>query len=207
MSKTLIVLFAAIAASAQTSNPVVEWNRNLLTILRTAGAQPATIHPTRGSAMMHLAIYEAVNNIDGTHQPYLLHIAGVTPTASQDAAAASAAHEMLAWLYPSFQSSLDSELQKSLAAIPTGPDRDAGVALGQLIADRIAASRIDDGSNTAAPAFVFGSAPGNYQSTPPNFPQPAFTVWGQVAPFALRYAAQFRPSPPPALDSTTYTDA
>ena len=57
-------------ASAQSQNVVVDWNRNLLVIVRTQGAQPATIHPTRSFAMMHAAIYDAVNAIDQTHEPY-----------------------------------------------------------------------------------------------------------------------------------------
>jgi hypothetical protein len=207
MTKALFALLAASAASAQTVNPVVQWNRNLLVILRTAGAQPATIHSTRSFALMHLAMYEAVNNIDRTRQPYRIEIQGASTTASQDAAAASAAHEILTWLYPSFQSSLDTQFQQSLSAIPAGSDRDAGVALGALVADRIAASRIDDGSNTVPPPFQFGSGQGVYQSTPPNFPQPQLTAWSAVTPFALPHASQFRPSPPPALTSKTYTDA
>ena len=74
-------------------NPVVQWNRTLLLIVRTPGAQPATVHPTRTFAIMHAAIYDAVNAIDRTHKPYLVHLSGVSQSASQDAAAAAAAHE------------------------------------------------------------------------------------------------------------------
>ena len=57
---------------AQVTTPVsqvVQWNRTLLVIVRTPGAQPATVHPTRSFAMMHAAIYDAVNAIDPTHKP------------------------------------------------------------------------------------------------------------------------------------------
>src|SRR5260370_21606061 len=58
------------------------------------------------------------------------------------------------------------------------------------------------------PAYVFGNAPGDYQSTPPNFPpQPQFTHWSHVTPFTLEHANQFRPGPPPALTSDKYSDA
>ena len=63
-------------ATAAPANPVVQWNRNLLAIVRTPGAQPGTIHPTRSFAMMHAAIYDAVNAIDGTHLPYRIQIRG-----------------------------------------------------------------------------------------------------------------------------------
>src|ERR1700730_4474375 len=82
------------SATAQ-DNPVVQWNRALLTIVRTPGAQPPTVHPTRSFAVMHAAIYDAVNAIDGTHDPYLVRLKRISPRASQDAAAASAAHEVL----------------------------------------------------------------------------------------------------------------
>jgi hypothetical protein len=66
------------ASGARTINPVVEWNRTLLSIVRTPGAQPATIHPTRSFAMLHAAVYDAVNVIDGTHAAYLVSLSGST---------------------------------------------------------------------------------------------------------------------------------
>jgi hypothetical protein len=110
-------------SSGQSVVPVVQWNKNLLTIVRTAGAQPATVHPTRSFAIMHAAIYDAVNAIDGRHEPYLVQLRSVSKPASQEAAAAAAAHEVLVTLYPKFQPMLDSDLQQSLAQIPDGPVR------------------------------------------------------------------------------------
>jgi hypothetical protein len=195
-------------SSAQSANPVVQWNRTLLVIVRTPGAQPATVHPTRSFAIMHAAIYDAVNAIDGTHKTYLVGLSGVPRSASQDAAAAAAAHEVLLALYPAFQAALDAVLQQSLAQIPIGNDKLQGVAIGQTVAGRILALRSNDGSNAKPIPFVFGNAPGDYQSTPPNFPkQPQFTHWSRVTPFTLERVSQFRLGPPPALTSDTYTDA
>jgi hypothetical protein len=195
------------ASPSQSVNQVVQWNRNLLVIVRTPGAQPATIHPTRSFAMMHAAIYDAVNAIDGTHKPYLIRVAGVSPNASQDAAAAQAAHEVLVTLYPEFQTTLDTELQDSLAQIPEGAAKADGISIGLTVADQILSLRSNDGSNATPIPYVFGGAPGDYQSTPPNFPkQPQFTHWSHVTPFALESADQFRPEAPPALSSNTYTD-
>ena len=59
-------------SSTQSVNQVVQWNRTLLEIVRTPGAQPKTVHPTRSFAILHVAIYDAVNAIDGTHRPYLV---------------------------------------------------------------------------------------------------------------------------------------
>ena len=188
-------------------NPVVTWNATLLIIVRTPGAQPKTVHPTRSFAIMHAAIYDAVNAIDKTHQPYLVRLRGVSRSASQGAAASSAAHEVLVALYPSFQVTLDAQLKQSLALIPDGPDKTEGIAIGKAVADQILAARSNDGSNAQPGPFVFGNAPGDFQSTPPNFPSPQFTNWSHVTPFALESASQFRLGPPPALTSDAYTDA
>src|ERR1700749_769975 len=135
-------LAPAMAQATKPVSQVVQWNQTLLVIVRTPGAQPATIHPTRSFAMMHAAIYDAVNSIDRTHSPYLVQIAHISRRASEDAAADTA---------------------------------------GQHVLD----ARRADGSATPPPDFVFGTAPGDFQSTPPNFPKPQFTGWSQVTPFAL----------------------
>src|SRR6266478_5844728 len=67
-------LAPAIAQATQPVSQVVQWNRMLLVIVRTPGAQPATIHATRSFAIMHAAIYDAVNAIEETHKPYLVRL-------------------------------------------------------------------------------------------------------------------------------------
>ncbi len=131
----------------QPVNQVVQWNKNLLVILRTPGAQPATVHPTRTYAIMHAAIYDAVNAIEPTHEPYLVHLSDVPRRASKGAAAAAAAHEVLVNLYPAFQTSLDSELAQSLSEVEgDGEAVQQGVAVGTEVADQILALRSNDGS-------------------------------------------------------------
>src|ERR1700719_2770996 len=104
--------------SAQPVNAVIEWNRTLLAIVRTPGGQPATIHSTRNFAILHAAIYDAVNSIEPRFSPYLVHLTGVPRSASKIAAADEAAHDVLVFLYPAFQVSLDTELQQDFAQIP-----------------------------------------------------------------------------------------
>src|SRR5258708_27573292 len=99
-------------------NVVIEWNRTLLAIVRTPGAQPATVHSTRNFAILHAAIYDAVNNIEPKFSPYLVHLSNVPSTASKMAAADEAAHDVLVSLYPKFQASLDTQLQQDLAQLP-----------------------------------------------------------------------------------------
>jgi hypothetical protein len=199
---------AARGSSAQPVNSVVEWNRTLLSVVRTPGAQSPTVHPTRSFAIMHAAIYDAVNAIDRAHRPYLVRLNGVPRSASQDAAAVAAAHQVLVALYPAFKTTLDAGLQQSLAEILDGHDKIEGIRIGQTVANRVLALRSNDGSNAQPIPYVFGTAPGDYQSTPPNFPpQPQLTHWSRVTPFALQSANQFRPGPPPALTSDLYSDA
>jgi membrane-associated phospholipid phosphatase len=199
-------LAPAIAQATKPVSQVVQWNQTLLVIVRTPGIQPATIHPTRSFAIMHAAIYDAVNAIDGTHKPYLVRL-GASHFASQEAAAAAAAHEVLVKLYPSLQATLDAQLQQALAQLPSRGKAD-GISIGNTVADRILASRSNDGSNAQPIPYVFGNAPGDYQSTPPNFPnQPQFTHWSRVTPFALESASQFRPGGPPRLTGDRYSDA
>jgi len=189
-----------------TDNEVVQWNKTLLTIVRTPGAQTPTIHPTRDFAIMHAAIYDAVNSIDGTHEPYLVRIERVSRHASQEAAAAEAAHDVLIVLFPSFMTLLDTQLGDSLGKIPEGPEKTAGIDVGHAVAQATLTLRGDDGSAALPIPYVFGTTPGSYQSTPPNFPkQPAFTHWSHVVPFALKTAQQFRPGPPPPLRSAEYS--
>src|ERR1700751_6244488 len=105
------------ASSAQSVNSVIEWNRTLLVIVRTPGAQPPTIHSTRSFAILHAAIHDAVYNIDRMFNPYFVRLPDVSRRASRLAAADQAAHDVLVALYPAFQATLDAELQQDLAQI------------------------------------------------------------------------------------------
>ena len=200
--------------AAQQVNAVIEWNRTLLTIVRTPGAQPATIHSTRNFAILHAAIFDAVNNIEPEFTPYLVRLRDVPRHASEIAAADQAAHDVLVSLYPAFQASLDTQLQQDLAQLPDkdNNDRDEdrkaeGIAVGQAVAAQLLAARANDGANVTLPPYIPGTQPGDYQLTPPNFAPADFIQWPEVTPFALQRASQFRPGPPPALTSNVYTEA
>ena len=195
------------ASASQSVNPVIEWNRTLLLIVRTPGAQPPTIHSTRNFAMLHAAIFDAVNNIDRDFEPYAVRHSHVSRRASAEAAADQAAHDVLISLYPAFATTLDSELQQDLAQIPYGRDKADGIEEGQDVAAAILALRSNDGSAVVLPPFVPKNQPGSYQLTPPNFAPADFIQWPQVTPFALQRANEFRPAPPPQLTSEEYTQS
>jgi hypothetical protein len=192
-------------SASQSMNPVIEWNRTLLVIVRTPGAQPSTIHSTRNFAMLHAAIFDAVNNIDRDFEPYAVRHPHVSRRASAQAAADQAAHDVLISLYPAFATTLDSELQQDLAQIPYGRDKADGIEEGQDVAAAILALRSNDGSAAVLPPFVPKNQPGSYQLTPPNFAPADFIQWPNVTPFALAHANEFRPGPPPQLTGEDYT--
>lgn len=191
---------------SQQVNAVIEWNRTLLTIIRTQGAQPATIHSTRNFAILHGAIYDAITNIDPRFKPYLVTLPEVQRNASTIAAADAAAHDVLVSLYPAFRPSLDAELQRDLASLPADERTSDGLIVGQAVAAQLLAIRASDGANVIPPQYVPGTQPGDYQLTPPNFASADFTQWPQVVPFALTRADQFRPDSPPELTSLEYTN-
>jgi membrane-associated phospholipid phosphatase len=194
------------AAAATNVDPVIAWNRALIGILAAPGAQPATIHATRSFAILHAAIYDAVDSIERTSSPYLVSI--VSPRrADATAAAAAAGYTVLTSLYPSQLEPLSSEFQSLLGAVPEGYHKYEGVRAGEAAADALLALRADDGSSLAQPGFTPGTQPGDYQLTPPAFAQPAFQQWPEVRPFVLRTATQFRPAPPPSLRSKAYAAA
>jgi membrane-associated phospholipid phosphatase len=185
---------------------VVDWNKELLTILGTPGAQPATVHPTRSLAILQAAIYDAVVSTTHSGRPYLFALdapAGARP----DAAAAEAGHDTLAALYPSFKPALDQQLVRELNTIPNGIAKQEGAEVGHLAAGLTLAARADDGSSVTPPAFTPGTTPGAYRPTPPFVNGAAFTQWSAVTPFVLQRADQFRPPAPPALTSAAYAQA
>ena len=83
----------------ESGQPVIDWNQALLSIVNTPGAQPANVQPTRNFAILHAAIYDAVNSIDRTHEPYLISVRAPRD-ASETAAADAPAHTALVGLYP-----------------------------------------------------------------------------------------------------------
>ncbi|MEU6771795.1 vanadium-dependent haloperoxidase [Streptomyces sp. NPDC046759] len=185
---------------------VVEWNRELITILGDPKAQPAGVHPTRSFALLQAAEYDAVVSITRAGPAYKFSVSAPRG-ARADAAADQAAHDVLAALYPGERAGVDQRLSSRLSVIPGGPDKAAGMAVGAAVARRLISLRSDDGSAAKAPPFRPGDRPGDYRPTPPDFPAPVFTDWGSVKPFVLARGRQFRPAAPPAVSSAAYATA
>jgi hypothetical protein len=153
--------------------------------------------------MMHAAIFDAVNSIDGSYTQYLTTVNRTTNRrASVDAAAAKAAHDVLVALYPTRASVFAAELTASLDGIPPVQSQ-RGVTIGAIVADRLLAARANDGWNATPPPYVLPPTPGNWQLAPGNTVA-TFTHYPAVVPFAISSGYQFLSNPPPALTSEEY---
>src|SRR5256884_6994598 len=140
---------------------VIAWNKELLHIVQTSGAQPATVHPTRSFAILHAAIYDAVVSITRDAPAYVFSV-NAPSGARPDAAAAQAGHDTLVALYPKWKAALDQQLASELAAVPDGAGKQQGIQVGQAVA-RLLTIRATDGSAATPQPFVPGNQPGNYR--------------------------------------------
>jgi membrane-associated phospholipid phosphatase len=185
------------------ANAVLEWNTLTLEAIKGTNTNP--LLASRALAITQAAVYDAVNAIDGTYAPYAFN-GQAPPTASPEAAAATAAHDTLVKLFPTRRADFDAALASSLADVPDGPAENQGTAVGHAAAASILALRRHDGSDAVVP-YTPGTDPGDWQPTPGAFLPALGAQWPQVTPFAMSSGAQFRPAAPPALDSAEYAAA
>ena len=181
---------------------VLEWNQLMLDTVKANHVSPILI--TRDAAIVSAAVYDAVNDIDGSYTTYFANV-NASHGASLEAAAAQAAHDTLTALFPGQQATFDAALAADLAGIPPGRARQ-GVDVGQAVAQAILAWRSTDGWN-AHVNYTPGTAPGDWQPTPPGFLPAALPQWGNVTPFGIPSGSAFRAALPPALNSADYTAA
>jgi hypothetical protein len=189
-----IALFATTAARGDV---IMDWNAKAEAI--AIEKQLPNAPNARGQSMLHIAMFEAVNAIDKRYAPYKLNLVA-DRAASREAAAASAAHEVMLALHPDRKSDLDATLAASLAGMAENEAKSKGIALGRQAAAGIIALRANDGSNTPE-SYRPVTTPGVYVPTP----TPIESTSSKITPFAMASAAQFRPGPPPALTSETWT--
>ncbi len=194
-----LLLYALAAFPATAAADVVsDWNATAQTVFLNKGAQALPYY-----AMVHAAVYDAVNAIDGHHAVFAVRPTSNPYGASKDAAAAAAAYRVLLGIYPDQVAVLDPAYAASLAAVPDGNSKTKGIAIGEEVATAWLALRADDGREANVP-YIFGTGPGVYQRTPPSFPN-ALTPWlAKMRPFALTSPSQFRAYGPPDLTSDRY---
>ena len=183
---------------------VLHWNEILMQSL-TSNQHSPRVPLARNMALVHVAIFDAVNAIDRSYEPYAADVKA-SHGASPEAAAAQAAHDTLSALYPSRQAVFDAALAEDLASIPKGRARQ-GVAIGKEVAKQILELRSDDGSTAVVAYDSSNNAPGQWHPTFPDHSPAAATQVPAMTPFATSSSAQFRPAPPPPLTSPEYAAA
>jgi membrane-associated phospholipid phosphatase len=196
---------AQATAGSRSGQTIIDWNKALLAVVKSP-VQPASIHPTRSFAILHAAMYDAVDSITRQGQPYLFSITA-PGSASADVAAAQAGHDVLVGLYPTQQAAFDQLLATELGRTPDGAAKQQGVLVGQTVATLMLALRAGDGSAVKPPAFAPTGVLGSYLPTPPKNAAPVFTGWARVTPFVLRSATQFLPASPPSVASSTFAQS
>src|SRR5262245_26401143 len=181
---------------------VLEWNQ--LAVHAVGQARVSPVVASRALAITQAAVYDAVNAIDRSFEPYHAHVRA-SRGASLEAAAAQAAHDTLTALFPAQAGTFDSALTADLTGIPPGRARQ-GVEVGREVARQILDWRSTDGSTAVVP-YTPGTDPGDWQPTPPAFLPALAPQWPYVTPFAMTSGSQFRPDAPPALDTAAYAAA
>jgi membrane-associated phospholipid phosphatase len=200
----LLILSSTLTTSGVTHADVITfWNEALLEAVRDEPQGP--LKASRAMAMVHAAMYDAVNSVDRKYYPYHDQFEAALGT-SKEAAAASAAHRVLTHLFPGQQTSFNSALAQSLAAIADGSGKASGISLGEKHGDGIIILRANDGSNVEK-LYSPGTNPGEWRPTPPDFTSALGPGWGNVTPFSMLSGSQFRPPAPPALGSAEYATA
>ena len=187
------VLLASPAASA---DAVTEWNVKAGELVVSVNPGPAPAN--RALAIVQTAVYEAVNAITKRYPMGDLRLE-TTSGASVDAAIAAANRVTLAKLLPTQQAAIDRAYQDVLAKIADGPDKTAGITVGEKAAAAVLSARSNDGA-ALAESYRPNTTPGAYVPTV----IPAASSWSQRVPWLMTNAAQFRPGPPPALTSEAW---
>jgi hypothetical protein len=174
------------------ANVITDWDAKAVA-LAAAGAPGE-----RELAIVHVAMFDAVNSIERRYQPYLVQLTA-PKTTSQEAAAAEAAGVVLARLHPTAAGDVKAALASYLAAIPDGEAKSDGIKLGEVVAEKVLQARASDGAD-APDAYRPRTTPGVYVPTPIT----VGSAWPNMTPFALIAPSQFRPQPPIALASAEW---
>lgn len=202
-STMLGVVGMALLACSAGADEVTNWNNTMLGAIRASATPPPVA--SRTMAMESVAVFEAVNAIEGGYYSYLGTLAPA-PGASEDAAVAQAAYTVLSALYPSREPTFHAALDASLSAVPDGAAKTDGISLGNAAANGVLGLRANDNSSLVVP-YTPGSNPGEWVPTPPANAPALLPNWPQVTPWVLNSGSQLRSIAPPALDSAAYAQA
>jgi PAP2 superfamily len=194
---------AASTSAVDIPDQVLAWNQHAIDeLIGTQGAGAMQY-----LAPVHGAMYDAVNAIEGGYEPYLV-APPTKPTYSKDAAAATAAYQVLLWLLPGRATQLAQFYSDSLALIPDGPDEQGGIAVGMAAAEAMKSVRADDGRpgtpSFTTPSFTVGSAPGDWQPFVAGLAGNNFKWIGDMDPWLVPDPSRYATDGPLRLGSEAY---
>jgi len=200
----LAVLFARLPALAA-DNPVLYWNEQALNAIRLARTPPPIA--SHHLAVVHAAVFNSVNGITHTHQSWQGQETAPAG-ANMDAAIASAAYTAIntLWGQASNPQNYKNAYERALADIADGQPKTDGIAFGKKMAEAVLALRAQSGWNKPIDGVFSSTDAGKWRETPPGFRPCVLPHWARVAPFVMKSPDQFRPPPPPAVDSQEHAD-
>ena len=177
----------------------------------TRGDQLGPGRSARAIAIVHIAIFDAVNAIEGKFESFS-GIPRAGANTSMDAAIAKAACDTLVAMFPSQESAFEALLAEDLNQIPNGPAKTNGIELGRISAEAILEQRLTDLSDHEEPQYGVDHMPspdaGHWRQDPiSQIPLAVGAYWGTVQPFVLQSTSQFRVPAPPAMNSPEYAAA
>jgi len=178
---------------------------------RIFGEQLGPGRSSRAMAIVHIAMFDALDAVVGGYASYTGTHASPGPI-SVDAAIAQAARDTLAAMYPSQRPTFDAYLAEDLTAVRNVHQRANGIDMGQRTAAAILAMRLNDGSQIPEPHvgvdYFPSDQPGHWRQDPISLiPLALGAHWGEVIPFVVSSTSQFRAPPPPDMTSADYTAA
>jgi hypothetical protein len=186
--RNVLLALVLTCSTASSANVIADWD------VKAVGFASPGVVGQREVTLVHVAMFDAVNSIERRYHPYLVQLTAAK-TASQEAAAATAAATVLVGLQPSKAADLKAALVDYLAAIPDGDSKSDGIELGEAVAAKILQARENDGAN-APDAYRPKTRPGVYVPTPIT----VGSTWPGMTPFVLERPSQFRPGPPIPLE-------
>lgn len=196
-SAALLLGIVAVALSVAPARADVVTDWNMITgalVANDVGNNPRL----RTLAMVHVAMSDAINTVQNRYTRVVATVP-LAPGASAEAAAATAARQILTQIYPQQKAKIEEAYAASLAAIPDGPAKTGGIKLGMEVANAVQADRANDATN-APDTYRPHAAPGEYVPTT----TPLWEQYARAQPWVIKRADQFRPGPPPALSSAEW---
>jgi hypothetical protein len=189
-----IVTCVCLGAPLASANVITDWDATALAMVEPM----PPIAAQRQMAMVHVAMFDAVNAIERRYAPCLVQLAAA-PDTSREAAAAAAAATVLAATDSKTADKAKAIVASYLASMADGAAKSDGVRLGEAVAARVLEARKNDGAD-APDAYRPRTTPGVYVPTPIT----VGSMWPDVKPFAIARSSQFRPQPPVALNSAEW---